>query len=61
MGEPNDRQPATKEERREHDDARFAHREEAQAWESQAQMLKYKIIGGLVAVGALVWAWTTFR
>ena len=61
MGEPNDRQTATEQERREHDDARFAHFEEAQARENQAQALKTKIIGGLVAVGALAWAWVTLR
>lgn len=59
MGEPHDRQPATQEERREHDDARFAHFEEAQSREKQAQALKTKIIGGLIVFGALAWAWLT--
>lgn len=57
MSEPIDRQSVTSAEKSEHDNARFAHWEEEQTWEKEAQQRKVKIISGFVAVGALVWAW----
>lgn len=61
MSEPVDSQPASPEEKTQHDNARFAHWEEEQAWEKEAQRRKIMIIAGFVVVGALVWAWAAFR
>ena len=60
MSEPIVRQSATSAEKSEHDESRFHHWEEEQAWEKEAQQRKFKIIAGFVAVGALVWAWMVF-
>lgn len=60
MSEPIDRPPANQEEMREHDNARFAHHAEEQAWEKEAQRRKVMIIAGFVVVGALIWAWMAF-
>lgn len=57
MSEPIDRQTATPDERRAHEDARFAHRAEEEAWAQEAQKRKVMIISGFVVVGALIWAW----
>jgi hypothetical protein len=61
MSEPIASQSATSAEKSEHDNARFSHWEEEQAWEKEAQRRKVKIIFGFIAVGALVWAFFTFR
>lgn len=61
MTEPIVQPPANTAERTEHDNARFAHMQEEQAWEKEAQMRKVKIIAGFVLVGALVWAYMVFR
>lgn len=61
MSEPIARQSVTPAEKSEHDNARFSHWEEEQAWEKEAQQRKIKIIAGFVILGALVWAWMAFR
>ena len=61
MSEPNDRQSATPAEKNEHDNARFAHWEEEQTWEKEAQKRKFMIIAGFIVIGALIWAWMAFR
>jgi hypothetical protein len=60
MSEPISRQPATADEKSEHDAARFDRWEQEQAWEEEARRRKVKIISGLVAAGGLVWAWMAF-
>jgi hypothetical protein len=60
MTEPIVHPPASTAEKSEHDNARFAHMAEEQAWEKEAQMRKVKIIAGFVAAGALVWGWMVF-
>jgi len=57
MSEPTVSQPVTSAEKSEHDDARFNHWAEEQAWEKEAQKRKVKIITGFVAAGTLLWAW----
>jgi len=61
MSEPIDRQTVTSAEVHEHEDARFAHWAEEQAWAQEAQKRKVKIISGFVAVGALLWAWAAMH
>ncbi len=60
MSESIERQSAPSTEKSEHDDARFAHWEQEQAWAKEAQKRKAKIIAGFVATGAIVWAWMAF-
>lgn len=57
MSEPMSRQSVTSAEKSEHDDARFTHWEEEQAWEREAQRRKFKIIASFVTAGALAWGW----
>lgn len=61
MSEPIVSQSVSSAEKSEHDNARFNHWEEEQAWEKESQQRKFKIIAGFVSVGVLVWGYMAFR
>jgi hypothetical protein len=60
MSEPAGRQSTTSDEKLEHDNARFDHWEQEQAWEKEAQQRKTKIMAAFLVLGALGWAWMAF-
>lgn len=61
MSDPVGRQSVASSEKAEHDNARFAHLEEQQQWEKEAQQRKVKIIASFVTAGALVWGWMALQ